>query len=66
MIKLRFSTIDGIRKTKRFKTVAGARKAAQDWLGKDAVIGGYYAISGDGVVKVTAEGCTLADLFGEQ
>jgi hypothetical protein len=63
MIKLRFTTLDGIRKTKRFKTLAGARKAAHDWVGKDADVGRFYAVSTDGVVKVTAEGCTLVELF---
>lgn len=63
MIKLHFATLDGIRKTKRFKTLAGARKAAHDWVGKDAQIGGHYAISTDGVVKVSSEGCTLVELF---
>lgn len=63
MIKVRFETLDGIRKTKRFKTLAGARKAAQDWAGKDAEVGRWYAISTDGVVKVTVDGCTLVELF---
>ena len=67
MIKLRFTTIDGIKKTKSFKTLVGARKAAQNWLGKDATPGGYYAVSADGVVVMTIEtGCTLAELFPEQ
>lgn len=63
MIKLHFETLDGIRKTKRFKTLSGARVAAQGWVGKDAEIGRWYAVSADGVVKVTAEGCTLNDLW---
>lgn len=63
MIKLRFTTLDGIRKTKKFKTLAGARKAAHDWVGTNAEIGSYYAISGDGVVKVTTEGCKLTDIW---
>jgi hypothetical protein len=66
MIKLRFTTLDGIRKTKKFKTLAGARKAAHDWVGKSAEIGSTYAISGDGVVKVTTEGCSLFDIWPDQ
>jgi hypothetical protein len=65
MIKLRFTTLDGIRKTKSFKTLAGARKAAQGWVGADAEIGMSYAVSADGVVKVTAEGCSLQELFSD-
>ena len=63
MIKLHFKTLDGIRKTKKFKTLAGAQKATWDWVGKDAEIGTGYAISTDGVVRVSADGCTLAELF---
>jgi hypothetical protein len=63
MIKLRFTTLDGVRKTKNFKTLTGARKAAHDWVGKDAQIGRNYAVSTDGVVKVVATGCTLVELF---
>jgi len=65
MIKLRFRTLDGIRKTKTFKTVAGARKAAHDWVGKDADVGIGYAVSTDGVVTVSVDGATLDDIFGE-
>ena len=65
-IKLHFTTLDGIRKTKRFKTLRNARKAAQEWVGTDADIGSYYAVSADGVVRVTVTGCTLADLFGPE
>jgi len=64
MIKLYFTTLDGIRKTKTFKSLKGARKAAHDWVGADADIGTGYAISTDGVVRVTCDGCTLNDLFG--
>lgn len=65
-IKLRFSTLDGIRKTKAFKSLKGARKAAHAWIGADADVGGHYAVSTDGVVKLTVEGCTLADIFGPE
>ena len=64
MIKLYFETLDGIRKTKSFKSLKGAQKATWGWVGKDAEIGSYYAVSADGVVKVTImEGTTLAELF---
>ena len=67
MIKLRFTTLDGVKKTKTFKTLKGARKATWDWVGKDADLGGYYAVSADGVVIVTIEcGCTLAELFSDK
>lgn len=66
MIKLRFTTLDGIKKTKSFKTLAGARKAAWKWVGKDADLGGYYAVSADGVVVMTIEGCSLQELFANE
>jgi hypothetical protein len=66
MIKVRFATLDGIRKTKSFKTLAGARKATWAWAGKDCEIGSSYAISTDGVVRVMVEGCTLKELFAAE
>jgi len=65
VIKVRFATLDGIRKTKSFKTLAGARKATWAWAGKDCEVGSSYAISSDGVVRVTVEGCSLAELFSD-
>jgi hypothetical protein len=62
-IKLYFSTIDGCRNTKRFKTLIGAQRAAQNRLGKHPEIGSGYAVAGDGVVKVSAAGASLAELF---
>lgn len=62
-IKLYFSTIDGCRNVKTFKTLAGARKAAACRVGNTPEIGSSYAISSDGVVKVQAAGATLAELF---
>jgi hypothetical protein len=66
MIKLYFSTIDGCRNVKRFKTLAGARKAAHERVGRYPEIGSTYAVSGDGVVKVTVAGCSLNALFDDE
>jgi hypothetical protein len=63
MIKVRYSTIDGVSKSRTFKTVAGARKFAQHWIGRHPEIGYHYAVAGDGVGKITVSGATLADLF---
>lgn len=65
LIKLYFSTIDNCRSVKVFKTLAGAQKAAWDRVGKHPEIGSNYAVSGDGVVKVTVAGATLKELFPE-
>jgi hypothetical protein len=65
MIKVRYSAIDGFRKTRSFKTLAGARKFVLDRVGPQDVEGSWYAVSNDGVGKVTWEGCTRAQLFAD-
>lgn len=63
-IKVRYSSIDGARVTRSFKTIAGAQAYAQKWVGPTPEIGGgRYAVSSDGIGKVTADGVDLADLF---
>lgn len=64
MITLRFNSIDSRTTDRRtFKTLAGARKAAHARVGKHPEGSWAYAISSDGIVRVTCEGCTLAELF---
>jgi hypothetical protein len=65
MIKVTYTSIDHCRKVGTFKTLAGARTFAQKWVGKRAEIGSAYAISDDGVGKITVDGCSLQALFGE-
>ena len=67
MIKLTFSTIDGLNERKQFKLLAGARKYAQAKLGRYVDISGLgYAVGADGVSKIhRVSGCTLEDLFAE-
>jgi hypothetical protein len=63
MIKVRYSSVDRFSKTRSFKTIEGARKFAHAWVGRHPEIGSSYAVSGDGIGKVTAVGVTLAELF---
>lgn len=63
MIKVRYSSIDGFSKSRSFKTLAGAQKFAQHYLGPTPECGSWYAVAGDGVGKITCQGCTLAELF---
>lgn len=63
MIKLRYQSIDGFRETKTFATIQLAQGYAQDLVGPHPEMGSTYAVSGDGVGKVTCEGCTLQELF---
>ena len=65
MIKVRYSSIDGWRETRSFKTVEGARKFAVHYIGEHPEVGTSYAVSGDGVGRVTVEGCTIAALFAK-
>lgn len=62
---VRYESIDSDgRSTSRFfKTLARARRYAQERVGETPEIGSYYAVSGDGVGKITCDGCTLIDLF---
>ena len=63
MIKVRYSSVDGFSKSRTFKTLAGARTFAWHYVGETPELGSWYAVSSDGVGKVTCTGCTLAELF---
>jgi len=63
VIRVRYESIDHFSKTRRFKTLKGAQKFAQHWVGETPEMGSFYAVSGDGIGKITCEGCRLLDLF---
>jgi hypothetical protein len=63
MIKIYRTSIDGCRSVRSFKSLKGARKFATDAVGPQDAFGGHYAVSNDGIVKVTWAGCTRAELF---
>ena len=63
MITVIYTSVDGARKKRTFKTLKGAQKFAQNWVGERPEIGQWYAVSGDGIGKVTVEGVTLHTLF---
>lgn len=64
-IKVTYSTLDRFRKTRSFKTLAGAQKFAQHWVGQTPEVSTSwgYAVSGDGMGKVTVRGANILDLF---
>ncbi len=62
-IIIRYSACDGFGETKKFASLTGARRYAQRGLGETPELGSHYAISGDGIAKITVEGCALTDLF---
>jgi hypothetical protein len=64
-IKVRYSTVDRFSKSRRFKTLDGARKFAQKYVGKhpDTSERFGYAVSDDGIGKIEVSGCSINDLF---
>jgi hypothetical protein len=58
-----FSTSDGHRRTRTFKTLQGAQKYAQERIGETPELGSYYAVSGFGDSKIEAKGATVRELF---
>jgi hypothetical protein len=62
-IKVRYSSIDGVRKSRKFKSVASASKFARYYVGDHPDIGPHYAVASDGIGKVEVEGATFAELF---
>lgn len=62
-ITVRYWSRDGYRQTRRFKTLAGASRYARTWVGDNAEIGPDYAISWDGIGRVSVTGCPIEALF---
>mgnify|MGYP003585373323 CR=1 FL=1 len=63
MITVNYRSIDGYSQTRKYKTLAGAQKFAQAWVGKAPDLGGFYAVSYDGVGRITCDGCPIEVLF---
>jgi len=63
MIGVTYTSIDWVRKSKTFKTLKGAQNFAQYWVGETPELGSFYAVSFDGVGKITCAGCALIELF---
>ena len=63
MIVVYYSSIDGCRETRKYKTLEGARRFAQEMIGRTPEMGSYYAVSGDGVGKIEVKGISLHELF---
>lgn len=64
-ITIRYASIDGCHHTKVYKTLEGAQKFAQEKVGTTPDLGSHYAVSFDGIGKITVEGCVILDLFPE-
>lgn len=66
MIKIYYSSVDGCRSVKNFKSLAGAKKYSHRMIGKHPEIGSNYAVSGDGIGKVQVAGASLAEMFPQE
>ena len=62
-IKVSYLACDGAKQTKTFSSIEAAQAFAHEWVGKHPEIGSSYAVSGDGIGRITVKGCTLAELF---
>ena len=62
-IKITRSACDGVRDTRTFKTIQGARAFAVKYVGEHPEMGGDYAVNGDGVATIRVQGATLKELF---
>jgi hypothetical protein len=62
-ITVAYRSCDGCRIVRKFKTLRGARKFAQYYVGEHPDIGSGYAVSFDGIGTIRAEGCSLQALF---
>ena len=64
MIALEFHFVDSARvQTKRYKTLAGAQKAAHYQIGAHPSMCRYYAVDDYGCCTIHVDGCTLDELF---
>jgi len=63
-IKITVRTVDHHHESRRFRTLAGARRFAQRWVGRHPdTESGYYAVSAYGDVRVDWDGCLDSDLW---
>jgi hypothetical protein len=65
-IKVGYNSIDGSRDVKTYALIEAARTFAHHWVGPHPEIGRGYAVSGDGIGKITVSGASLADLFPDR
>ena len=59
-----YLAVDGAKAWQTFDTIAKARSWAVEWVGRHPELGHHYAVSGDGIGRVTVAGCSIHELFG--
>ena len=60
-----YDSIDGYHEERGCETIEGARAWAMHWVGECPELGRYYAVSADGIGKITVHGVTVRDIFPE-
>jgi hypothetical protein len=62
-IVVRYRAIDNFTKRGEFRSIAGARRFAKKYLGDEFEIGTGYAVTYDGIGRITVEGTDLYTLL---
>jgi len=62
-VQVSYYSIDNYEEHHNFNTIEEARTYAHSWIGKAPSLGRGYAVSDDGVGKITVRGCSLQELF---
>jgi len=62
-ITVHYDAVDGYHEKRSYSTVEKARNYAWKWVGKHPEVGFGYAVSTDGVGKVSVDGITIEELF---
>jgi hypothetical protein len=62
-IAVSYDSIDRFHKRRVFRTIEGARRFAHRHVGPHPDRGSFYAVSDDGIGKITVTGLSLDELF---
>jgi hypothetical protein len=62
-IRVIYDSVDHHHEARRFKTMKAAQRFAHRWVGTTPEIGTDYAVSPDGIGRITCEGCDVYTLF---
>jgi len=62
-IRVTYHSIDGHKESFDTTYLSVAQRWASRWIGKSPSLGRGYAVSDDGIGKITVEGASLRELF---
>jgi len=63
-ITVSYLAVDNARAQQSFDNIEAARSWAIEWVGPHPETGARYAVSDDGVGRITCTGCSIRELFG--